>query len=88
VSPEEFDNTLEKLKMDESFRNIFLEKLQKIIETAGIEKHILTGSVNSTGDFCYDSKNCYRCYFTVNSENSIYTYDSYNVYDAMDIDGW
>jgi hypothetical protein len=75
-SETDYHSTVEKLKTDKKFRISFEEKFSELIKKIGIEKHILTGSVDSTGDFCYDSNGAYECYDSGNLENCMYVSDS------------
>lgn len=88
ASPEQYETTLAKLKTDKNFRDRFIEKLERLIEQVGVERYILTGSMDSTGDFCYDSSKCHECYCASDSQDSAHIHDSYDTYDSMDIDGW
>ncbi len=84
----EFRATLAKLKTDATFRKEFEIQLQRLIGTIGLKKSITTGSVDSSGDFCYDSKNAYECYNVGNCEDVSYIYNSLFVRDSLDLDQW
>ena len=85
---EAYESTLEKLRTDEAFYKDFLVQLQILIEKTGIQKHILTGSTDSTGDFLYDSQRSHECYGCGDTRDSAYLYDCYDTYDSMDINNW
>lgn len=85
---EEFEDTLKKIKYDSVFRKSFEMKLQDLINTVGLEKFALTGSVDSTGDFCYDSKNAYECYSVGDCDNVAHITDAFDVKDTMDFNQW
>lgn len=87
-SETEYEATLSKLKMDAIFRKGFEKKVLELVKKIGIESNITTGSVDSTGDFCYDSKNAHTCHNAANLEDSYYINDCYDVQDSMDITGW
>lgn len=74
--------------MDAIFRKGFEKKVLELVKKIGIESNITTGSVDSTGDFCYDSKNAHTCHNAANLEDSYYINDCYDVQDSMDITGW
>lgn len=44
--------------------------------------------MNSSGDFCYDSKNAYECYNIGDCEDVMYITDSFNTKDSIDINMW
>ena len=85
---EEFETTLEKLKKDAHFRRDFESKTRELIGRIWLKRNILTGSIDTTGDFCYDSKNAYECYNVGDCENVFYITDSYDTKDSMDISMW
>ena len=85
---EEFEFTLSRLGKDGKFRKDFEEKVQKLIQTIWLEPRTLTGSIDSTGDFCYDSKNAYECYNIGNCEDVLYITDSFHSYDSAHISLW
>lgn len=85
---DEFDITLKKLQYDAIYRKDFEKKLQNLIQTVGLESSALTGSVNSIGDFCYDSKSAYECYDIGNCEDVLYITDSFNTRDSAHISMW
>lgn len=74
--------------MDYDFRKDFEASLQLLIAKTDLKRNILTGSENSTGDFCYDSKNAYECYNIGDCEDVCYITDSYDTKDSMDISMW
>jgi hypothetical protein len=88
-SPDDYMMTLERLQHDIEFRSDFASQFQKLVEKIGIESHILLGSSDSSGDFCYDSKNAHECYNCGEVEDSWHIRDSsFGTRDSMDIDGW
>ncbi len=84
----EFWVALEKLKTDATFWRDFEKKIQDLISVTGLKKSIITGSVDSTGDFCYDSRNALACYNVWNCEDVAHITDSMDTKDSMDINMW
>ena len=84
----EYSETLERLKTDEVFCKEFIQRFYSLIGKLGIQKNILTGSIDSSGDFCYDSKNAYESYGSGDIRDCAYVYDCYDAFDSMDIDNW
>lgn len=87
-SQKDYESTLEKLKYDETFTRAFEIKFQELICSVWISDTILSGSTDSSGDFCYDSKNAHHCYACGEIVDSAYISDSFNVQDSMDISQW
>ena len=84
----EFQITLEKLKRDISFRKDFEKKVQNLIKNKLVDRPIMTWSIDSSGDFCYDSKDALECYNIWNCESVAYITESFGVQDSMDINKW
>lgn len=84
----EYHNTVSKLNKDPVFRKDFENTVQKLIKQVWLEKHILTGSLDSSGDFCYDSKNAIECYNTRDCEEVLYIRDSFRTRDSAHISMW
>lgn len=87
-SKEEFESTLGKIQTDMTFRKDFEQKVQKLIEKIWLEWSITTGSVDSSGDFCYDSKNALECRNIWDCEDVLYITDSFNTKDSLHISMW
>ncbi len=87
-SESEFAQVMGKLKKDHIFKKDFEWKVKDLIERIGIEKSILTGSVHSSGDFCYDSKNALECFASGDLEDSAHIRDAFLIKDSMDISAW
>ncbi len=87
-TPEEFESTLSKLRSDPIFRKHFEKNVQGIIRVAWFEPGVLTGSTDSVGDFCYNSRNAYECYNVNNCEDVLYITDSFQSYDSAHISLW
>ncbi len=87
-SETQFAEVLGRLKKDSSFKKDFESQVYDLIDKIGIEKHILTGSQDSSGDFCYNSKNALECLSSSNVEDSAYIQDSFLINDSMDISAW
>ncbi len=85
---EEYKWTLQKIQSDPIFRKDFEQRVVRLIQEVWLEENILTGSENSTGDFCYDSRNAYACSNVSDSENVLYITDSYDTVDSMHISMW
>ncbi len=85
---EEFENTVKKLAQDRVFRKDFESRVQNLIQKVWLEPCALTGSVDSTGDFCYDSKNAYESYNIGDCEDILYITDSFNTRDSAHISMW
>lgn len=87
-SQEEYNSTKNEILHNPTFRNNFIKKLQEFIRTTWLSSHILTGSENCTGDFCYESKNVIGWFFSWKIEDSLYIYESHFIQDSMDINQW
>lgn len=87
-SEEEYHSTEKKLSEDRDFRIDFEKKVQLLLGEVWLEHHALTGSHDSSGDFCYESKNALECYNVGNCEDVLYITDSFNTKDSAHISMW
>ena len=87
-TPWQYESTLLRLWKEYNFRQEFEKKVQLLVSKLGLSKNILTGSIESTGDFCYDSKNAYECYNTRDCEDVFYIRDSFQTRDSAHISMW
>ncbi len=87
-SSEDYKITRKKIENDPIFRKDFEKKVLDHITSVWLERNILTGSTDSTGDFCYDSRNALECYNIWDSEDVAYITDSFNTKDSAHISMW
>ncbi len=87
-SVEEYESTVAKIHKDTDFRKTFEKKVKNLIETVWVQNSITTGSADSTGDFCYDSKNAYECSNIGDCEDVLYIRDATHVKDSAHISMW
>lgn len=85
---DEYDKTLVLIKTDSTFRQNFEIQVRELIEKVGLEPYARTGSNDSTGDFCYESKNTHESYNVGKCEDAWYIRDCFSVSDSMDISMW
>ena len=87
-SEEDYKATRKKIEDDPIFRKEFEKKVLDHITSVWLETNILTGSTESTGDFCYDSKNTTECYNVGDSEDVLYITESFKTRDSAHISMW
>ena len=63
------------------YKNRFDEMVRRAIH----KPHHNEKSVNSSGDYIINSKNCFDCYFVMNSERTAYSIGSFRARDSYDV---
>ena len=88
LTKEEYEAKIAKINLGErDALNFFLEKFAKLKSQAIYKENHNDRVIDCLGDYIQAAKNCYRCFYSVASENLAYSMGNFQLKDSYDVFG-